>query len=167
MLCALVLGSSVNFCVTSVNTFAKWSFININVSVSSRLMLTVSLTGSSMSEEVSLSVCLWGLFFIWLYQLGRPTLTVRDSIMWGGVLYGIKKNASQELAFSIVHFLNEGTVRTAASCHHPLSATGLPPQTLNQNETFFTQTVFLSIFYCSNMKINKCRKLVQEVGLLQ
>lgn len=116
MLCALVLGSSVNSCVTSVNIFAKWSFININISVSSRLILTVSLTGSSMSEEVSLSVCLWGLFFIWLYQLGRPTLTVWDSIMWGGVLYGIKKNASQELAFSIVHFLNEGTVRTAASC---------------------------------------------------
>lgn len=58
MLYALVLGSSVNFCVTSVNIFAKCSFININISVSSRLILTVSLTGSSMSEEVSLSVCL-------------------------------------------------------------------------------------------------------------
>ena len=57
-------------------------------------------------------------------------------------------------------------MRTAASCsyHHPLSVAGLPPETLNQNETFLTQTVFVSIFYCSNMKINKCKKMVQGVG---
>lgn len=167
MLCALALGSSVNFCVTSVNTFAKWSFININVSVSSRLMLTVSLTGSSnvwRGEPLGVSV---RAFLHLVVSAGKtyPNCEGYHHVWWSSVRH--KKTASQELAFSIVHFLNEGTVRTAASCHHPLSATGLPPQTLNQNETFFTQTVFLSIFYCSNMKINKCRKLAQEVGLLQ
>lgn len=55
------------------------------------LILTVNLMGFIITMETCLWACLWGIFWIRLIEVGRPTINVGITILWTGFLDWMRK----------------------------------------------------------------------------